>query len=161
VLILLSETEDNTKANAKGKSAIGLTQSKTIRTWSALYGTWEVSSIPWLTGAPHEGRTHNMSMYMDEKSDLPIVPKKPPNKRSQLPEEVMEGRGRPKRNRRYEAAGWTQSQVTASIGLQAVRHAAQRDKRMKFTALFHHIRHKVINKSPITIDALCALFELA
>ena len=110
--MLLSETEDNTEVDTNGKSASDLTQSKTLRTWkSALYGTWDVSSIPWLTGSAHEGRTHNMSMYMDEKSDLPIVPKKSPNKRTQLPAEVMEGRGRPKRNRRYETAGWTQSQV--------------------------------------------------
>ncbi len=138
--MLLSETEDNIEVNNNGKSTSDLAQSKTLCTWkSSLYGTWEVSSTPWLAGSVHEGGIHNMNMHMDEKSDLSIVPKKSPNKRSLLPAEVMEGRVRPKRNRRYEAAGWTQSQVTASIGLQAVRHAAQSDKRMKFTALLHHI----------------------
>ncbi len=89
-----------------------------------------------------------MNMHMDEKSDLLVVPKKSPNKGVRIsPAEVMEERGRPKGNRRHEAAGWTQSQITASIGLQAVRHAAQKDRKMKFTALLHHITVDLLKQS--------------
>ena len=47
VSMLLSEAEDNRITGAIGKPAIHLAQSETPCTWrSSLYGTWEVSLLP-------------------------------------------------------------------------------------------------------------------
>lgn len=98
-------------------------------------------------GPIHERETCKMNVNADEKSDLEIVPKKASNKENHFSAEMLEGRARPKGNRHYEAADWTQSQVTASTGLVAVRRAAQRNKQKQFTALLHHITIDLLRQS--------------
>jgi len=47
VLMFLSDAEDNRVDGAIGKPSIHLAQSETPCTWrSSLYGTWEVSLLP-------------------------------------------------------------------------------------------------------------------
>jgi RNA-directed DNA polymerase len=72
------------------------------------------------------------------KSDRPIVPKKRSNAAGTAAETV-EGRGRAKENLREQNAARTQSRGAAHSALERVREAAQRDRKLKFTALLHHI----------------------
>jgi RNA-directed DNA polymerase len=78
-------------------------------------------------------------MHEREKSDRPRVPTKSPNKAGQPAAEGMEGRGLAKRNLQPSNALRIQGRASVSSGLERVRQAAQQDRRMKFTALLHHI----------------------
>lgn len=79
-----------------------------------------------------------------EKSDRLIVPKKSSNKggaekRPKLAE-GMEGSGRAKGNPLRDDTHRTQSRNNSvPNALERIRQAAQQDKKMRFTALFHHI----------------------
>ena len=73
------------------------------------------------------------------KSDGPEVPLKSPNNAGQPAAEVMEGRGPAKGNPPQQNAPRTQGREGAPSALERVRLAAARDRRMKFTALLHHI----------------------
>ncbi len=73
------------------------------------------------------------------KSDSPTVPMKSPNKAGQPAAEEMEGRGLAKGNPRQQNAPRTQRRQGAHSALERVRLAATRDRRMRFTALLHHI----------------------
>src|SRR3990172_3556350 len=53
--------------------------------------------------------------------------------------EAVEGRDLAKGNSRQQNASRTQSRMGVYSALERVRQAAQRDKRMQFTALLHHI----------------------
>ena len=67
-----------------------------------------------------------MNMYVDEKSDSVIVLTKPSNKEGLPLAETVEGRTLPEGNSDQETAVRTQSRVTASNFLMAVRRAGQR-----------------------------------
>ena len=92
---------------------------------SYLYRSWEISSVPdrVLSGGAGKGN-RNPAIHTDEKSDAPIVPKKPSNKEephifggAHSAEEV-EGRGAAKGNAGETPAGRTQCRETASMGLE-------------------------------------------
>src|SRR5213596_2548440 len=72
------------------------------------------------------------------KSDRPTVPGKSPNKAGQ-PAEGMEGSGLAKGNLPQQNASRTPSREDASSALERVRQAARKDKKLRFTALLHHI----------------------
>src|SRR5713101_9787182 len=74
-----------------------------------------------------------------EKSDRPTVPTKSSNKAGQPAAEEMEERGLAKRNLHQPNTLRMQGRASVSNRLELVRQAAQRDKRMKFTALLHHV----------------------
>ena len=78
------------------------------------------------------------------KSDRPIVPEKSPNKAGPIASgqpaaEGMEGRGLAKGNLRQQNASRTQSRTGAPSALERVRQAAKKDRKLRFTALLHHI----------------------
>jgi len=73
------------------------------------------------------------------KSDRPKVPMKSPNKAGQPVAEEMEGRGLAKGNPRQQNAPRTPSRPGALSALERVRQAARRDRKLRFTALLHHI----------------------
>ena len=73
------------------------------------------------------------------KSDGPVVPLKSPNKAGQPAAEEAEGRGPAKGNPPKQNAPRTPSRQGAPSALERVRLAAARDRRMRFTALLHHI----------------------
>lgn len=81
------------------------------------------------------------------KSDRPIVPTKPQNK-ADLAADVVEERGLAKGNAHRATTFRTQSRVDVSSDLMRVREAAKKDRKMKFTALLHHV----------TVDRLRASF---
>ncbi len=107
-----------------------LAQSETPCVWrSPLYGTWEISLAPGLgSGRFRKATSRTLNMYVGEKSDWAIVPKKRPNNGRQLSAEDVEERARPKGNSRQAAAVRTQSRVSASIRLAAVRQAVSASK---------------------------------
>src|SRR5438034_9413351 len=73
------------------------------------------------------------------KSDRPGVPGKSSNNAGQPVAEGMEGRGLAKGKRRQENASRRPSRKDASSALERVRQAAGKDKKLRFTALLHHI----------------------
>ncbi len=73
------------------------------------------------------------------KSDSPVVPEKSPNKAGQPAAEGMEGRGLAKGNLPQQNASRTPSRMDAPSALERVRQAAGKDKKLRFTALLHHI----------------------
>jgi RNA-directed DNA polymerase len=73
------------------------------------------------------------------KSDSPVVPEKFPNNAGQPAAEGMEGRGLAKGNLPQQNASRTPSRIDAPSALKRVRQAAGKDKKLRFTALLHHI----------------------
>ena len=73
------------------------------------------------------------------KSDRPAVPEKSPNKAGQPAAEGMEGNGLAKGNLLQQNALRTQCREGAPSALERVRLAAARDRKVRFTALLHHI----------------------
>src|SRR5690349_17076355 len=73
------------------------------------------------------------------KSDSPVVPEKSPNNAGQPGAEGVEGRGLAKGNLPQQNASRTPSRSGAPSALERVRQAAKGDKKLRFTALLHHI----------------------
>lgn len=73
------------------------------------------------------------------KSDSSVVPGKPPNEIGQPVEEAVEGRELAKGNSPESNAFRTLSRDNAHSALERVRRAARKDRKGKFTALFHHV----------------------
>ena len=73
------------------------------------------------------------------KSDSPVIPEKSLNNAGQPAEEGMEGRGLAKGNLPQQNASRTPSRNDAPSALERVRQAAEKDKKLRFTALLHHI----------------------
>lgn len=73
------------------------------------------------------------------KSDIPVVPKKSSNKPDKMGAEKMEGRGVPKENKRQQNMLRTLRRESVLSKLQLIHQKAKADKKMKFTALMHHI----------------------
>ena len=105
-------------------------------------------------GSVGEGERRTADAYATEESDEGVVPTNVSNNDG-LGGPSAEGReGRPstKENPEQPASPRTQGRLGApgeSCGLLGVREAAQRDQRMQFTALLHHV----------TVDLLRASYE--
>ena len=78
-------------------------------------------------------------MHDHGQSDRPVVPTKSPNKTGRPVAEGMEGSGLAKGNPSQQNAPRTQSRAGAPSALERVREVAERDKKVRFTALLHHI----------------------
>lgn len=73
------------------------------------------------------------------RSDRPTVPEKSPNNAGQPVAEGMEGSGLAKGNLPQQNAPRTPSRYGALNALERVRQAAKNDRKLRFTALLHHI----------------------
>src|SRR2546427_2025813 len=73
------------------------------------------------------------------KSDRPALPENAQNNAGQPATEGMEGRGLDKGNLPQQNASRTPSREDAPSALERVRQAASKDKKLRFTALLHHI----------------------
>jgi len=150
-------TEGNTRQDATRESCRDPARSETLSMLgSCLHRSWEVSSVPdgVLSGGVGKGN-RNPAIYADEKSDAPIVPEKPPNKGK--PAEAVEGRGAAKGNAGETPAGRTPSRETASKGLEGIRETAKLDRRLKFTALLHHITPSLLVESFYDLNKTAAV----
>ena len=73
------------------------------------------------------------------KSDRPVVSEKSPNKAGPPVAEGMEGKGLAKGNLLQQNASRTPGRNDAPSALERVRQAAKQDRKLRFTALLHHI----------------------
>ncbi len=80
-------------------------------------------------------------------SDGRVVPTKGANSEGQPSGERLEGRRPTRENIGQTAATRTQSRTPASCGLDGVRGAARKDKRVRFTALLHHVTVNLLRNS--------------
>jgi group II intron reverse transcriptase/maturase len=80
-------------------------------------------------------------MHGHGKSDRSVVPEKPANKAGGAPQaaEQVEGRDLAKGNSSQQNKGRTQCREPLPSELERVRQAAIRDKKLRFTALWHHV----------------------
>ncbi len=78
-------------------------------------------------------------MHDEEKSDPAIVAQKSANKAEQSAAEPVERRAGAEENARRDGMLRTPSRDSMSNGLDRVRTAARLDKKVRFTALLHHV----------------------
>jgi RNA-directed DNA polymerase len=78
-------------------------------------------------------------MHEMEKSDLPIVAKKPANKAAKVTAEPVERRGGAKGNADPQSTVRTQSRAAVSHAQDRIREAVTRNKSEKLTTLLHHV----------------------
>jgi len=81
----------------------------------------------------------NPAMHGHGKSDNSIVPAKPPNKAGRPAAEVVEGRGLTKENASQQNTCRTQGRESVPNALERIRRAAIRNRKQRFSALFHHV----------------------
>lgn len=126
--MLLSEAEGKTEHDANHKPCSDPARSKTLNTpGSFLHGSWEVSSVSGarVPDGTCKVKSRNPVAHADEKSDTPVVPKKPLNKGDE-PAEMVEERAVAKGNANKAPAPRTQRRDTrASPGLDGVREVAR------------------------------------
>ena len=102
-----------------------------------------------------QARCRTADMHVAGKSDSSIVPEKPANNGSvPVPAESAEGRELTEENAEQSLLARTQSRnsdaktfVPRSRGLLGVREAAQRDRKLRFTSLLHHITPELLRAS--------------
>ena len=127
---------------------------------SQLHGSWEISFVSGRDKPDGAGKatSQKSAVYANEKSDNSVVPEKLPNK-GLAPAEVMEERELAKGNSEQPSASRTQSRTSALSGLLAVRQAARRDRRVKFTSLLHHVTVELLRESFYNLkrDAACGV----
>jgi RNA-directed DNA polymerase len=102
----------------------------------------EISGLPStkVGGRVGKAKSRTPTMNGPEKSDGLIVPTKPPNEAGlQTAKEVVEGRSPAKGNTREQNASRTQNRTSAPSALDRVREVARKDRKVKFTALLHHV----------------------
>lgn len=113
---------------------------------SLLHRSWEISSVPAVAGGMEKVQDRNAIVDVEEKSDACIVPGKRLNE-GRMPEEIVEGRRAVNGNALQSPTCRTQSRENVSKGLQGVRERARHDKRVRFTALLHHITPELLEAS--------------
>ncbi len=115
---VLTFSEGNMEHGVKRKSCFDPARSETLRmSGSDLHGSWEVLAVPGAIRPGGAGKVNNRNPAINaaEKSDTPIVPKKPPNKGE--PAEAVEGRGVAKGNAGETPTDRTQCRTPVSQGL--------------------------------------------
>src|SRR5919198_166463 len=93
----------------------------------------------WCCGTRREVQGRTPTMNDHGQSDRPAVPAKSPNNAGQPAAEEMEGRGLAKGNLPQQNAPRTPSRDGAPSALERVRQAARQDRKLRFTALLHHV----------------------
>jgi RNA-directed DNA polymerase len=127
---LYRQAEGYTTAGVNRKSVADPARSETLSmSGSHLHRTWEISSVPGRDRVGWGRHCRNPTIDADEKSDTPIVPRKRPNNGAS-PAEVVEGRGVAKGNAGEAPTHRTQSRGRVLMGLDGVREADRRDRRV-------------------------------
>jgi RNA-directed DNA polymerase len=146
----LSDAEGNMEQGDTCEPCDGPARSQTLHTsGSFLHRSWEISAVPGETtsGGPGKAKRRTPGASTGEKSDALVLPGKPSNKGDQ-PAEMVEGRSAAKGNAEQDPAPRTQSRTSrVSMGLEGVRQAARRNRRLRFTALLHHITPQLLMDS--------------
>lgn len=147
---LLSEAEGNMVYGGNRKSYTDPTRSENLcMSGSLSHGSSEISLVSCAMWQDGVGKVNdrNPTIYVNEKSDTPIVPEKLLNKGA-IPAEAMEERGVAKGNVNESPASRTQSRdKCASMGLEGIRETARRNRQCRFTALLHHVTPSLLVES--------------
>ena len=119
---------------------------------NSMRGNRETRAIPSPDGGggrsgKANGRTPDM--HVAGESDDPIVPEKRANKAGPTAARRSPWRegDRPRETPTQTTACRTQGRETRGMGLLGVREAARRDKKMRFTALLHHVTPELLRAS--------------
>src|SRR6266705_4816648 len=96
-------------------------------------------SVWWRGGPLREGRGRTPEMAGHEKSDRPVVPASPPNKAAQAAAEAGEGSGLGKENATSATRPGHSAGLSVPSALGRVRRVAKQDRKVRFTALLHHV----------------------
>ena len=91
--------------------------------------------------------SHKSSMHGSGESYSGIVPAKQPNKSGQPPAEAVEGRPLTKENTPEPNSHQTPRWESGRSGLERVREAAKKKRKLKFTALLHHVSIDLLRES--------------
>ena len=146
----VSEAEGHMVHDEDRQSRTDPTRSQNLRMLgNHSHGSSEVSLVSGGSRPDRAGKVDDRkpAIDADEKSDTPIVTKKPPNKVVILAEAV-EGRCVAKGNADQTPATRTQSRsCSALMGLERVREVARRERRVRFTALLHHLTPALLVES--------------
>jgi RNA-directed DNA polymerase len=146
-------------SNATGKSDIPPTESETTGMDENFpRGSQEIpatSASPMEADRSVQARCRTTDVHVAGKSDSSIVPGKPANKDGVPPSaESVEGRELTKENIERSLLARTQSRNMdgqpfrpRSRGLFGVRAAAQKDRKLKFTSLLHHVTPELLRAS--------------
>ena len=117
---------------------------------NSMHGNRETLETPTPQGAGRSGKAYcrTPDMHVSRESDGPIVPKKRANKAGpKAAAESVEGRGSTKGNAERTLLAPDTEPGKRGIGLRGVREAAKRDKKMRFTALLHHLTPDMLQDS--------------
>ena len=155
---LLSEAEGHTDEGATREPLKGPARSQTLSMHgNSLHGNWDISSVPaekLAAGRSGKANGHTPDIDADEKSDACVVPMKDPNNDAAskpASAEGPEGRRAAKRNVEWSPTPRTQRRTRVSMGLDGVREAARAHraagKKVRFTALMHHITPQLLTDS--------------
>ena len=93
----------------------------------------------WTCGPRREVERRTPTMNGSGKSDRCIVPTNLANDAGRPAEETGEGRRRTEGNPHQQNASRTQRRPDAPSALERIRQVARRDRKMRFTALLHHV----------------------
>jgi RNA-directed DNA polymerase len=142
------------------KPFMDVAESETLRMrGNSMHGNRETLETPTPQGAGRSekatGRTTDM--HVSRESDGPIVPEKRANKAGpKAAAELVEGRGSTKGNAERTLLAPDTEPGKRGMGLRGVRDAAKRDKKMRFTALLHHITPEMLQDSYFELKRMAA-----
>jgi len=147
-------------SDANRKSFEDAAESETLSMCgNSMHGNRETLETPAPQDAGRSGkalcRTPNMHVFRE--SDGPIVPKKRVNKAGLMAAaESVEGRGSTKGNATRTLLAPDTEPGKRGMGLRGVREAAKRDKKLRFTALLHHITAEMLQDSYSELKRMAA-----
>ena len=147
-------------SDAKRKSPMDAAESETLRMrGNSLHGNRETLETPTSQDVGRFGKAvcRTTDMHVSRESDGPIVPKKRANNAGpKAAAESVEGRGSTKGNAERTLLAPDTEPGKRDIGWRGVREAAKRDKKMRFTALLHHITPEMLEDSYFELKRMAA-----
>ena len=126
---------------------------------NSLHGNRETLETPSPQGGGRSEKANGRTadMHVSRESDGPIVPEKRANKAGLMAAaESVEGRGSTKGNAERTLLAPDTEPGKRGMGLWGVRKAAKRDKKMRFTALLHHITPEMLQDSYFELKRMAA-----
>ena len=147
-------------SDANRKSPMDAAESETLSMCgNSMHGNRETLETPAPQGAGRSGKAlcRTPDMHVSRESDGPIVPQKRANKAGpKAAAESVEGRGSTKGNAQRTLLAPDSEPGKRGIGLRGVREAARRDKKLRFTALMHHITPEMLQDSYFELKRMAA-----
>ena len=137
-------------SDANRKPLLDAAESETLSMrGNSMHGNRETLETPAPQGAGRSEKAfcRNADMHVSRESDGPIVPRKRANKAGRMAAESVEGRGSTKGNATRTLLAPDTEPGKRGMGLWGVREAAKRDKKLRFTALLHHVTPELLTVS--------------